>query len=124
MELLAPFLDIEDVGLTLLASAGPTVLVTPTTITPPLIVVRRVGGGGDWITDAPRLQVRTFGATHVQGWNLAEACRQLIMASPATLVAGATIDRAITETAPAFVDYGQSLHRYVATYRLELRRPR
>jgi hypothetical protein len=124
MELLSAFPDAEDIGLDLLASLGPTALVTPATLTLPLIVVRRVGGQDTYVSDRCRLQVQTFGATHIQARTLAEACRQKILASPgAALVAGAVIDRAVTESAPVFVDYGQpAVHRYVATYRLEYRR--
>lgn len=124
MELLAAFPDAEDIGLDLLASLGPTVLVTPATLVPPLIVVRRVGGYDTYITDRCRLQVQCFGSTHVQARDLAEACRQKVLASPgAALVAGFIIDRATTDSAPVFVDYEQpSIHRYVATYRLEYRR--
>jgi hypothetical protein len=124
VELLAAFPDAEDIGLDLLAGLGTTVLVTPATLTFPLIVVRRVGGYDNYITDRCRLQVQTFGANHVQARDLAEACRQKVLAAPgAGLVAGVSIDRAVTESAPTFVDYGQpSVHRYVATYRLEFRR--
>jgi hypothetical protein len=125
VELLAAFPDAEDIGLELLTDLGTTVLVTPATLVPPLIVVRRVGGYDTYITDRCRLQVQTFGSTHVQARDLAEACRQKVLAAPAAdaLVAGVSIDRAVTESAPVFVDYGQpSIHRYVATYRLEYRR--
>lgn len=124
MELLTAFPDAEQIGLDLLASLGSTVLVTPATLVPPLIVVRRVGGQDSYITDRCRLQVQTFGNTHIQARDLAEACRQKVLASPgADLVAGVAVDRAATESAPVFVDYGQpSIHRYVATYRLDFRR--
>jgi hypothetical protein len=125
MELLAAFADAEDIGLELLAGLAPTFLATPATLVPPLIVVRRVGGFDNKITDIARLQVHAFGGNHVQARDLAEACRQVIMASPATRVAGVNIDQARTETAPVYVDYGQpAVHRYVATYRLECRRTR
>jgi hypothetical protein len=125
MELLPPFSDIEDVMLDILADAGPTVLATPSTITAPLIVVRRIGGSDNGITDVARIRVQTFANTHVESYNLAEHCRQLILAAPATGARGATIDRATTDTGPSYVDYGQPpLQRYAATYRLELRRPR
>lgn len=127
MELLAAFPDAEDVGLDLFADLGPTVLVTPATLVPPLIVVRKVGGYDTYVTDRCRLQVQTFGSTHVQARDLAEACRQRVLAAPAgpSLVAGVVIDRTFTDSAPVFVDYGQpSIHRFVATYRLEFRRTR
>lgn len=125
MELLTSFADVEDVVMALLASAGPTVLATPTTITAPLIVVRRVGGFDNGITDVARIRVQTFGGSHATASALAETCRQLILASPATRVGGVSIDLAVAENAPVYVDYGQPpLQRYIATYRLEMRRPR
>lgn len=124
MELLAAFPDAEDIGLDLFGSLATTVLVTPSTLLPPLIVVRRVGGYDTYITDQCRLQVQTFGSTHAQARDLAETCRQKVLAAPgAALVAGVIIDRTVTESAPVFVDYGQpAIHRYVATYRVEYRR--
>lgn len=124
MELLPGFPDVEDIGLDLLEGLAATVLVTPVTLVPPLIVVRRVGGFDNYFTDVGRLQVQVFGSNHVQARDLAEACRQKILAAPTeNLVAHAVIDRAVTESAPTYVDYGQpSVHRYVATYRLEYRR--
>ena len=125
MELLAAFPDAEDLGLALLEPLAPTALATPVDLRPPLVVVRRIGGGDNKITDQPRLQVQAYGSTRVQARDLAELCRQTILASPATKVAGVNIDRAVTESGPAFVDYGQpGIHRYIATYRLEYRRPR
>lgn len=124
MELLAVFPDAEDVGLALFEGLAPTALVIPATLVPPLIVVRRVGGYDDYITDRSRLQVQCFGGAHAQARDLAEACRQKILAAPAeSLVAGVIVDRAGTDSAPTYVDYEQpSIHRYVATYRLEFRR--
>jgi hypothetical protein len=125
MELLAAFPDAEDVGLALFESAGPTVLATPVELEPPLIVVRRVGGGDTRITDQPRLQVQVYGATRLAARDLAEECRQLVLAAPATVVAGVVVDKAFTESGPVFVDYGvPGIHRYISTYRLEYRRPR
>ncbi len=124
-ELLDGFPDAEDIALALLEPAGPTSLVVPETITPPLIVVRRTGGADDLFTDSPRLQVDVFGGTHHQAAALAEACRQLVLAAPATGVAGTSIDQTWTESAPSYLDYGdRSVHRYVATYRLAYRRAR
>lgn len=125
MELLDAFPDIEDFAMELLEPAGPTVLATPEVITPPLIVIRRIGGFDDVITDSPRIQVDVFGATRRQAADLAEQCRQLILASPATGVGHASIDQAWTETAPTFAAYDdRNSQRYIATYGLALRRPR
>lgn len=125
MELLPGFPDVELLALDLLSPAGPTALATPGTITPPLIVVRRVGGNDTYISDVPRLQVTCFGANRGQTAALAEACRQLILASPATGEGAESIDRAWTETAPIYHDYGdQTVQCFVAVYRISLRRAR
>lgn len=124
-ELLAAFPDIEDHALGLLATVGPTVLATPEEITGPLIVIRRTGGSDDTITDIPRIQVDAFGATRRQAADLAEQCRQVILAAPATGIGHVSIDQTWTESAPTFIAYGdRAVQRYVATYRLSVRRVR
>jgi hypothetical protein len=125
MELLNAFPDIEDFTLQLLEPVGPTVLATPEVIAPPLVVVRRIGGADDMITDLPRIQVDCFGATRRQAADMSEQCRQLILAAPATGFGHASIDQSWTESAPTFAPYGDpKSQRYVATYRLALRRTR
>lgn len=125
MELLGAFPDIEDIGLALLEPVGVTVLATPDVITPPLVVVRRTGGADDMITDIPRLQVECFGANRRQTADMAELCRQIILAAPATGIGAASIDQTWTESAPSFVAYDdKNTQRYVATYRIALRRTR
>lgn len=124
MELLTAWIDVEDVALELLEAAGaPTVLATPVEMTLPLTVVRCLGGNDDRITNRSRIQVQSYGSTRVQARDLAELSRQLIIAAPATTVAGASIDYTSTEQLPSFVDYGQpGVHRYIAMYRIEYRR--
>lgn len=124
MELLPGFADIEDIALVLLAPVGTTVLATPEIITPPLVVIRRIGGADDTITDTAWIQVDTFGATRRTAADMAEQCRQLILAAPATGFGHASIDQTWTESAPSFVSYDRNSQRYVATYRIALRRPR
>lgn len=125
MELLPPFPDIEDVGLALFAPVGPTALATPDVITPPLVVIRRTGGLDDTITDTPRIQVDTYGANRRHAADMAERCRQIVLASPATGYGHTSVDQAWTESAPTYVPYGDlKTQRYVASYRLALRRNR
>lgn len=125
MELLTAYPDVEDIGLALFEPLGDTVLARPTTLSPPLIQVSRVGGRDDGLTDRPRLEVQTFGATRLQARDLAEQCRQHAYASVATLVAGASIDLVETLAGPRWVaDDNPAVQRYIATYRLEYRRSR
>lgn len=125
MEVLSGFPDIEDFALKLLEPVGPTVLATPEVITPPLVVIRRTGGADDLITDVPRIQVDCFGANRRQASDMAEQCRQIILASPATGFEHTSVDQSWTESAPTFMPYADpKIQRYVATYRLALRRDR
>jgi hypothetical protein len=125
VEILGAFPDIEDFTLDLLAPVAPTVLATPEVIRPPLIVIRRIGGYDDRITDIPRIQVDTFGSTRRQAADLAEQCRQMLLACPATGFGHVSIDQSWTESAPTFAPYGDlKVQRYVATYRLAVRRAR
>ncbi|WP_372663545.1 hypothetical protein [Amycolatopsis kentuckyensis] len=125
MELLSAFPDIEDFGLRLLEPVGPTALATPEVIRPPLVVIRRTGGSDDMITDIPRIQVDCYGANRRQAADMAEQCRQLVLASPATGFDHVSIDQSWTESAPTYLPYGDpASQRYVATYRLALRRTR
>jgi hypothetical protein len=125
VELLDSYPDLEDVMLDLLDPVGPTALVTPVDLVPPLIVVRRVGGFDNGITDFGMVTVQTYGATHEVARALAEACRQRVIAAPATQVAGVSIDDSNTNNAPVYADYGsRDIHHYIATYSIEFRRYR
>lgn len=125
MEQLAAWTDAEDIAMDLLDPTGIVVLATPVNFQPPLTVVRCVGGSDDYITARARLQVQSYGRTRVEARDLAELSRQVMLASPATVAAGIGVDYVSTEQAPSFVDYGQpGIHRYIAVYRVEYRRPR
>lgn len=87
--------------------------------------VVRGPGSDDGFTDRPLLDVDTFTPARVDGPNFAEEVRQALHALRGRKVAGTVIDRVATSTGPVWVDYGTpGVHRYVASYRVELRRPR
>lgn len=60
----------------------------------PYIVVRRIGGAEDSITDRPIVRVDNYAHTDEQAEELKEACRQRITESGCTLVNGVLIDTA------------------------------
>lgn len=125
MELLPAFPDAELIALDLLSPAAPTRLATPETLTFPLVIVNRVAGFDDALTDTIAIQVDAFGSNRRQAVDVAEHCRQLILAAPATEVRGVSIDNAWTEAAPAFVAYDdRNTQRFVGTYRIAMRRAR
>ncbi|MBN9108568.1 MAG: hypothetical protein J0I34_07275 [Pseudonocardia sp.] len=124
-ELLTPWPDAEVVLLDLLEPIAPTVTSTPPTITTPLIRVVRTGGSDDGITDSPVVEVTCIGATRTESWQLSEQCRQVILASPNTVVGGALIDNAATFTPPQQIPDPDLDKRSVTTnFVLAWRRPR
>ncbi|GAY12037.1 hypothetical protein [Pseudonocardia sp. N23] len=125
-ELLAAWPDAEVVVLDLLDPAvAPACTATPETIETPLIRVVRTGGSDDGITDSPVMEVTCIGADRTQSWQLSEQCRQVILASPNTVVAGVLIDDAATFTPPLQIPDPDLDKRSVTTnFVLAWRRPR
>ncbi|WP_143267146.1 DUF3168 domain-containing protein [Amycolatopsis thailandensis] len=123
---LPPFPDAETVVLALLEPVAPTVTATPADLTPPLIRVQRVGGSDDRITDHPRMEIACYGSDRADAWQLAEQCRQLILGSIRTRVAGVLIDSARTDNPPTQVPYAttEDVRRVLGYYRLSWRRGR
>jgi hypothetical protein len=121
---LPPFPDAETVVMTLLESVAPTVTATPADLTPPLIRVQRVGGSDDGITDRPRVEVACYGSDRAGAWQLAEQCRQLVLGSTRTRVAGVLIDAARTANPPTQVPYAttEDVRRVVAYFHFSWRR--
>jgi hypothetical protein len=122
---LDPFPDTEVAVLALLAGVASTVTTTPASLTPPLVQVQRLGGEDDGITDYPVVSVTCYGGSRATAWEMAEECRQLILASPCEEPGGILIDSARTITpAQQLPDPNTALRVVTATYRLGLRRSR
>jgi hypothetical protein len=119
------FPDAETVIMALLGDIAHTVTSTPNPLVPPVIRIQRVGGADDRLTDFPRVEVAIYGENRAQAWDLAERCRQRILASPRTVVAGALVDNARTDTPAQQVPYDNTdIRRVVAFYRFAWRRTR
>lgn len=86
------------------------------------VQVERGPGDDDGITDRPLLDVSAFHPDRVEAGRLAESVRQVMLGSANT--AGTLIDSVTTASGPAWVFYARNVHRYVASYRVGLRRPR
>ena len=84
--------------------------------------VTRGPGSDDGVSDAPLIDLEVFHVDRVEAWNLAEQARQVMLA--ASNKAGVLVDSVSTSSAPVFVFYGPHVARYVASYRVALRRPR
>jgi hypothetical protein len=88
----------------------------------PLIRVRGIGGADDRITDRPRVDVETYAADYPTSRDLAEACRQRLLAYPHITTAG-NVDWAVTESKPTEIPHDDQAVRLVAaTYRISFRR--
>lgn len=133
MAALPPFADAEAVVMALLEPVAPTVQTTPANLeeVTPIIQVTRVGGTDDYITDRPLMSVAVFGSTYAEAKALAEQCRQVVLGAGGTKVVtddypgGVLIDRTASATSPQERPYDNpELRRKIATYVVEMRRPR
>lgn len=85
--------------------------------------VSRGPGSDDGTTDAPLVDVETFAGRRMSAAEAAEAARQAMLALTGRSVAGVLIDRVATASGPTWLDYrNPAVQRYVASYRVELRR--
>src|SRR6478752_4161142 len=104
-QLLSPYPDIELVLMDMLSSFGPTVTATGTTVPAGTILIERIGGPDNGVTDKPRVQISFFGDTRGAAWQLCRVAQQKMLASCGTLVSGqyvtnVLIDYAETATPP------------------------
>jgi len=128
--ILTGFPDAELVMMDLLAPVGVTVTATDENLMPPVVLVQRMGGPDDGVTDRPRVQVVCYGPTRPAAWALAEQARQIVLGAGGTAVTGTNVtnvflDSTRTETPSVQLrDPNQSVRAVTAVYRLSYRRPR
>ena len=89
---------------------------------PGFVRVARGPGGDDGITDAPLLDTEAFAPTQGAAADLAEDIRQAVHALSGRAVNGLLVDSTSTVTGPVRVAYAPKVERYVASYRLNLRK--
>lgn len=129
MQQLGNFADVEDVMMTILNPVGTTCTVTPAQFDK-IIRVRRLGGTDDGLTDKPVIEVSCMSTQRDTAWAMAEQCRQIILACPATSITistgiRVTVDSSDTVTPITRIYYEDHLVANLsATYRLQLRRPK
>lgn len=122
---MGPFADAELIALAILEPVAWSVIRTAPKFDPPVVVVQRVGGSDNGITDLALMSVTCHGATRAEAVSMAEACRQRILAAPMNEFAGCLVDTASTVTPAAEVPDPRSDVRTVpALYQLGMRRPR
>lgn len=91
---------------------------------PGFVAVSRGPGSDDGITDEPLIDVEAFAPTRLTAGNLAEQVRQSMHAATGQDAGGHLIDSVTTASGPSWVFYGPNVQRYVASYRVGLRKPR
>lgn len=126
---LPPFADAEEVAYALLNSVGTVVKGTSTNIVTPVILVRRIGGHSDYVTDFPEIHVSTIGDTRPQSVQLQLLCQQKIenaFATEVTLPDGSVvlIDGTSTLTSGHIELYENvDLREISGVYQFRMRRP-
>lgn len=89
---------------------------------PRFVRVTRGPGSDDGITDAPLLDVEAFAPNQGDASLLAEDAREAMHALAGSAVNGDLVDSVTTATGPTRVTYSPNVERYVASYRLALRK--
>lgn len=133
------FADAEEVLRELLQIEVPLVAPTPAvtivsatglTITPPTVIVRRIGGDNDYVTDFPTMLVSCIGASRPASNLLAAQVQTIILNAtnysvPLSDGSRALIDGAVVRVADHPEAYDNPDLRVVTgTYELRLRRPK
>jgi hypothetical protein len=120
----APYPDVEQLLLDVLADLGTCATVTPSDLQNhlPFIRLARFGGGNDQVSDAARVSIDAFGATRPDAYELAESIRQRLMSNPHGTPAG-LIDLVETDTGPNEIPWGDvNVRRFNASYTVTTRR--
>lgn len=127
---LPAFADAEEVMWSLLTPIGPPVVKgTPPQIVPPILLVRRVGGNSDYVTDFPQIMVTAIGGTRPQSTQLQLQVQRVVENAFATEVvlpdnSVVLIDgtQVLTSGHPQ-VSENVDLREVAAVYELRMRRP-
>lgn len=91
----------------------------------PMVRIIRGAGSDDGITDSPLLDVEAFAGDQPAASALAEDAREALHDLAGRAVNGDLVDTVATATGPVRLDWGNpAVERYVASYRLGLRRKR
>ncbi len=126
---LPSFADAEEVAYALLSPVGTVVKGTPSKIITPIILVRRIGGHSDYVTDFPQILVSAIGDTRPQSVQLQLACQRQIENAFATEVtlpnaSVVLIDGTKTVTSGHIEGYENiEIREVIGVYELRMRRP-
>lgn len=127
---LPAFADAEEVTWALLSTIGPPVVKgTPPQINPPIILIRRLGGHSDYVTDFPQIQVTAIGATRPESTALQLQVQRTIenaFATEVTLPDNSVVlidgTQTLTSGHPQLYE-NVDLREVAGVYLLKMRRP-
>lgn len=129
---ISPEVDVEDLVVTYLSplvAVGACAARFPASPTLPFILIQRVAGGDDYITDRATVSVHSIADSQTAASDLARQAHHLMrrMHPQDAIWVGSqavTVNRVEVEHTPIFVDWDDPiLMRYVARYRIDLRLP-
>jgi hypothetical protein len=88
----------------------------------PFVLVTRVSGGDNYITDSATVDVECFHSSRFLASEIARTVHAAMMLLRHTAVAGVLVDYVETITGPQWIDYDdENLQRYLASYLIESR---
>lgn len=94
----------------------------PNPVALPAVMITRIGGGDDYITDSARVDVDSFNTTRAAAGATARSVHAQMMKLRHTSVQNVLVDHVETVTGPMWVPYqDELLKRYVATYLIQTR---
>lgn len=121
------FADVEQLLVTYvgLLTDLPNVSVRmPTSPPTPFVLVERVVGGDDYITDSPTVDLAVFHPDRTVASGLAQELHAHMLRLRHTVVGGVLVDGLDTVRGPAWLDYqDENLQRYLMSYVVHLRAP-
>ena len=120
------FIDVEDMLITYLSTIpglGGLSVEMPNLPVTPFVLITRVSGGDDYLTDRPTVDVEVFHADRTVSSDFARLVHDKMLHLRHFVVAGRGIDDVETVSGPHWLNWGdENLQRHLASYIIHSRR--
>lgn len=91
----------------------------------PFVLITRISGGDDYVTDRAVVDVEVFTADRTTSSDMARTIHGQMLTLRHMTVGGVLVDYVDVLTGPTWMDYGDELlQRHLMSYRIESRAPR